>query len=115
VTLVELEWFSTVCGRIPLRNARHQRRFTELSPYDPPVEELIRFWGVADNGEVMELAVRPHLVERLLERWPPVGLARHEEPVGPVVVQRGLSDEWIIIPDRDPSGDNPPLDRAVTG
>ncbi len=73
------------------------------------MQELTRFWGVADNGEVMELAVRPHLVERLLERWPPVGLARYDEPVGPVVVQRGLSDEWIIIPDRDPSGDNPPL------
>jgi len=46
------------------------------------VQELSRFWGVADNGEVMELAVRLHLVERLLERWPPVGLTRHDEPIG---------------------------------
>lgn len=80
-----------------------------VGPYHWSMQELTRFWGVAENGEVMELAVRPHLVDRLLERWPPVGLARHDEPVEPVVVQRGLSDEWIIIPDRDRSGDNPPL------
>lgn len=80
-----------------------------VDPYHRAVQQLSRFWGVADNGEVMELAVRPHLVDRLLERWPPIGLARHDERVEPVVVQRGLSDEWIIIPDRDPSGDNPPL------
>jgi len=70
---------------------------------------LERIWGLAGNGESIELAVRPHLVETLLERWPPVGLERHDRPVGDVVVQRGLSDEWIIIPDREPSGDNPPL------
>jgi len=72
------------------------------------MQQLARFWGVADNGEVMELAVRPHLVEQLIERWPPVGMERYTEQVDPVVAQRGLSDDWIIIPDRDPSGDNPP-------
>lgn len=58
----------------------------------------------------MEVAVRPHLVDELLERWPPMGLDRTTTPVEPTVIQRGLSDEWIIIPDRDPSGDNPPPD-----
>jgi hypothetical protein len=71
---------------------------------------LTRFWGVAENGEVMEVAVRPHLVETLIERWPPVGMERRESPAEPVVAQRGLSDTWIIIPDRDESGDAPPPD-----
>ncbi len=49
-----------------------------------------------------------------------MGLTRSDTPVEPTVIQRGLSDEWIIIPDRDPSGDNPPpeawdqLEQTVT-
>lgn len=82
--------------------------------------ELARCWGVAENGDAVELAVRPHLVEELLRRWPPMGLTRSDTPVAPTLIQRGLSDEWIIIPDRDPSGDNPPpeawdqLEQTVT-
>jgi len=82
--------------------------------------ELARCWGVAENGDAIELAVRPHLVEELLRRWPPMGLTRSDTPVAPTLIQRGLSDEWIIIPDRDPSGDNPPpeawdqLEQTVT-
>ena len=69
----------------------------------------MRIWGLAGNGESVEVALRPHLVDTLLERWPPIGLERHDRPVGEVAMQRGLSDEWVIIPDREPSGDNPPL------
>ncbi len=69
----------------------------------------MRMWGLAGSGESVEVAVRPHLVDTLLERWPPIGLERHDSLVGEVIMHRGLSDEWIIIPDREPSGDNPPL------
>lgn len=69
--------------------------------------ELVRFWGVAENGDSIEVAVKPHLLPELLKRWPPVGLARHESPSGTVRLSRGLSNEWVIIPDQDESGDAP--------
>lgn len=69
--------------------------------------ELARFWGVAENGDSIEVAVRPHLIEELLERWPPIGLARHESPSGMVQLSRGLSNDWVNLPDSEESGDDP--------
>lgn len=72
--------------------------------------ELMRRWGEAENGDVYEVAIRPHLFPELDRRWPPLGLKRHaEQPDGPVVARIGLSDTWVIIPDVEESGDNPPL------
>lgn len=64
-------------------------------------------WGVADTGDSIEVAVRPHLVDELVKRWPPIGLARHLTPTGAVRLTRGLSNGWTIIPDREESGDDP--------
>lgn len=72
------------------------------------MRELVRLWGVAENGESLEVVLRPHLLPELLKRWPPIGLARHESPSGTVLLSRGLSNEWVIIPDSGDSGDNPP-------
>lgn len=69
---------------------------------------LVRVWGVAENGDAIELALRPHLLPELVRRWPPIGLVPHDSPSGTVLLSRGLSDDWIIIPDRDESGDDPP-------
>jgi hypothetical protein len=72
--------------------------------------ELVRIWAEADNGDVFEVAIRPHLIPELERRWPPFGLARYaEQPGGPVVGRIGLSDRWVIIPDVEVSGDDPPL------
>lgn len=69
---------------------------------------LVRVWGVAENGDAIELAVRSHLQTELDRRWPPIGLARHDSPTGKVLLARGLSNDWTIIPDQDESGDHPP-------
>lgn len=69
---------------------------------------LVRVWGVAENNEAIELALRPHLLPELVRRWPPVGLARHDSPSGAVLLSRGLSNDWVIIPDLEESGDHPP-------
>lgn len=68
---------------------------------DSPLE---RRWGVAESGEVYEVAVRPHLLDELRRRWPPVGLERRSTPVGPVVARIGLSDAWVVVPDIEGSG-----------
>lgn len=47
--------------------------------------ELIRCWGVADDGGVVEVAVHPSIAEALTDRWPPIGLTRSDQPVGSVV------------------------------
>lgn len=79
------------------------------APYTASVE-LIRTWGQAENGDVYEVALRPHLLDELHRRWPPLGLTRHaEQPHGPVVARIGLSDKWVIVPDVEESGDEPPL------
>lgn len=70
--------------------------------------ELERCWGVAQDGAVIEVAVHPSLVPELERRWPPVGLDRRFEPTEPIEGRVGLSNEWIIVPDREPSGDSPP-------
>lgn len=72
---------------------------------DSPLE---RRWGVAESGEVYEVAVRPHLLDELRRRWPPVGLERRSSSVGPVVARIGLSDAWVVVPDIEASGDSPP-------
>lgn len=78
-------------------------------PYALAVD-LTRVWGEAENGELFEVAIRPHLVEELYRRWPPVGLTRHtERPERDAVAFVGLSDSWVIVPDREESGDHPPL------
>ncbi len=74
-------------------------------PVDPTLE---RRWGVAENGDVYEVALRPHLLDELRQRWPPVGLDRRATPVGPVVARIGLSDSWVVVPDAELSGNCPP-------
>ncbi len=69
--------------------------------------ELARVWGVADSGESIEVALRRHLLPELARRWPPIGLVRHDVRSGVVRLSRGLSDEWVIIPGRGESGDDP--------
>lgn len=79
------------------------------APGGYPIDHsLERRWGVAENGDVYEVAVRPHLLDELLRRWPPLGLARHRTPVGPVIARVGLSDRWVVVPDAEVSGDHPP-------
>ncbi len=70
--------------------------------------ELERFWGIAENGESIEVAVMASLVDELDRRWPPLGLVRSREPAGTVSGRVGLSNEWIIVPDTVESGDRPP-------
>lgn len=70
--------------------------------------DLARCWGVAENGEAVEVAVRPHLVEALEDRWPPLGLRYQDRAPGRVVARFGLSDSWMIVPDTESSGDAPP-------
>lgn len=64
-------------------------------------------WGVAENGEVVEVALRPHLLEELDRRWPPYGLRQQSTPVEPVVARLGLSNVWLIVPGSEESGDDP--------
>lgn|GEM_PF-3355665 len=70
--------------------------------------ELERCWGVAEDGAAVEVALRPALVEELERRWPPIGLERRFEPHEPLEARFGLSDEWLIVPDVEPSSDSPP-------
>ena len=60
---------------------------------------------------VFKAALRPHLVDELRRRCPPLALMRHiDQPPGPVVARVGLSDAWVIVPDEEESGGNrPPL------
>lgn len=69
---------------------------------------LARCWGVAESGEAVEVAVKPHLVNALQDRWPPFGLRRHDRAPERVIARFGLSDTWMIVPDVEPSGDTPP-------
>lgn len=55
----------------------------------------------------MEVAVAPELLDGVLARWPPVGLDCRVEPAEPVEARFGLSDSWLIVPDREPSGTDP--------
>lgn len=72
------------------------------------MSELVRVWGVAENGDAIEVALRPHLLPELMKRWPPLGLARHDSPSGSVQLSRGLSNDWVIIPGQEEPGDDPP-------
>lgn len=82
---------------------------TALAPGGYPIDHsLERRWGVAQNGDVYEVAVRPHLIDELRRRWPPVGLERRSTVTGPLVARIGLSDRWVVIPDAQTSGDDPP-------
>ena len=74
--------------------------------YPCPVE-LARCWGVAEDGAVVEVALAPSLIDELDRRWPPVGLSRQYVPVDPLEARFGLSDEWMIVPDVDESGESP--------
>lgn len=71
------------------------------------MDALTRLWAVAENGDSMEIALRPHLLPKLLDRWPPTGLARHDSPSGTVTLSRGLSNQWVILPESGESGDDP--------
>ena len=72
--------------------------------------DLARCWGVAENGEAVEVAVKPRLLDQLEDRWPPIGLERHDRASGRVAARFGLSDTWMIVPDVDRSGDDPSAD-----
>lgn len=79
------------------------------APGGYPIDDTLeRRWGVAENGDVYEVAVRPHLLEELRRRWPPLGLERRIAPAGPVIARIGLSDQWVVVPDAEVSGDHPP-------
>lgn len=69
--------------------------------------ELVRTWGVAENGASVEVAVAPQLLPELKRRWPPRGLERAQHRVEPVEARVGLSDTWIIVPDVERSGTEP--------
>jgi hypothetical protein len=51
------------------------------------VGEIVRCWGVADDGAIVEVAVHHTIADALLDRWPPRGLARSDQPIGPVAHQ----------------------------
>ncbi len=74
-------------------------------PMDPT---LVRRWGVAQNGDAYEVAVRPHLLDELVRRWPPIGLECSSVVAGPLIARIGLSDRWVVVPDAEVSGDDPP-------
>lgn len=69
---------------------------------------LVRRWGVAQNGDAYEVAVRPHLLDELVRRWPPIGLECSSVVAGPLIARIGLSDRWVVVPDAEVSGDDPP-------
>ncbi|TXI47705.1 MAG: hypothetical protein E6Q57_08940 [Mycobacterium sp.] len=81
-------------------------RLLRILPYDAAVE-LKRVWGVAEDGGVVEVALAPALIPELERRWPLLGLERREKAVEPVEARFGLSDSWMIVPDREPSGTHP--------
>ena len=79
------------------------------APGGYPIDHsLERRWGVAENGDGYEVAVRPHLLDELRRRWPPLGLERRRTPAEPVIARIGLSDRWVVVPDAEVSGDHPP-------
>ena len=51
------------------------------------VGDTVRCWGRADDGRVVEVTVHCTVAEALLERWPPVGLVRSDQLIGPIVHQ----------------------------
>lgn len=63
---------------------------------------------MAENSEAVEIALAPSLVVELERRWPPLGLTRRFEPAEPLKAKFGLSNEWLIVPDVEESGDSPP-------
>lgn len=69
--------------------------------------ELARRWGIAENGAAVEVALAPTLLDELERRWPPMGLECSHHPVEAVQARFGLSDTWMVVPDREPSGTNP--------
>ena len=73
-------WFalSAASRRVLLRRPRYHRAV------DSPSVDLVRCWGRADDGAVVEVAVHPSVADALVERWPPVGLVRCDRPIGPV-------------------------------
>lgn len=86
------------------------RSAKELAPGGYPIDpSLERRWGIAENGDSYEVAVRPHLIDELRRRWPPLGLERRSTPGGPVQARIGLSDRWVVVPDAEGAGNNPPL------
>ncbi len=44
----------------------------------------MRCWGVADDGATVEIVVHPALVDVLMQRWPPIGLVRSDQPTMPI-------------------------------
>jgi hypothetical protein len=62
---------------------------------------------VAEDGAVVEVAVAPGLSGELRRRWPSLGLERRGQPAAPLEARFGLSDSWMIVPDREPSGVHP--------
>jgi len=69
--------------------------------------ELARCWGIAENGAVVEVALAPMLMGELEKRWPKLGLERSSQAVEPVEARFGLSDTWMIVPDRELSSATP--------
>ncbi len=56
---------------------------------------------------MVEVAIHPALTAELDRRWPALGLDRRDRPTEPVVARFGLSDRWMIVPDREISGTDP--------
>jgi hypothetical protein len=46
--------------------------------------EIVRCWGVADDGAIVAVAVHHSIADSLVDRWPPTGLARSDQPTAPV-------------------------------
>lgn len=46
--------------------------------------DIVRCWGVADDGAVVEVTVHCTIGDALVERWPPLGLVRSDHPAGPI-------------------------------
>lgn len=95
-------------------HARKRRRFGGVGHLGQAVTlavvELSCCWGVAENDAVVEVAVAPTPVKELEARWPPFGLERRHQPAEPIEARFGLSDTWMIVPDREQSGTKPTLE-----
>lgn len=50
-------------------------------------EEIVRCWGAADDGTIVEVAVHHTIADALVDRWPPIGLAKSHQAIGPVAHQ----------------------------
>ncbi len=59
-----------------------------MTEQDPGVDagegDIVRCWGTADDGAVVEIAVHRTIADALVERWPPLGLAWSARPNGPI-------------------------------